>query len=392
MHAYFIDGKTSKRRICKIEFTPNALNISYSNNENTKVFSEWSIDRIHKIGIISSNFTIRYGDFPHEIIEFQTFEDLKKLIEHYPNASFHKSNYNKFRSHGIKGIAFAIVGVIIFSVLFFVYGTPLLADTFARSIPREYETFIGEKFQYSYLEYLEVDSNKSVQIQNFYNNLHYQSEYPISVVVVESEMINAFALPGGFIVVFTGALEVMETEEELAALLAHEVSHVNNRHSLRTVSRELALYVLLASLTGDAGGFSTVLIENSNMISTMSYSRNFEKEADLEGLKLMMASNLDPNGMIELFKKFEAASKHTSKKISNELGIETDSTTSIQDSTSWVEIPWEKVSEMLSTHPIPKNRIKYLGKEIASVEFKTTTPNDSLKYYFDKLIQATEKK
>lgn len=385
--AYFIDGNTSKRRECEIICYQESITISYVDDESIARKSQWYISAIHKIGVRTSQKALKHGEFPHEALEFLSIEDFDFFIAQYPEASFHKSSYNKFTSFGWKGIVGAMVGVVFISLIFFIYGAPMLADTFARNIPNEYETYIGRNFQKTYLQYLTVDTTKSNQIQQFYNHLGFESEYDISVVVVESNMVNAFALPGGFIVVYSGILNMIEDENELAGLLAHETSHINGRHSLRIISKDLATYLLLASLTGDMGGFSSVLIENSNMISSLSFSRKFEKEADLTGLDLMLQSNLNPTGMVELFKKFEASNDSIRNIIANKLTRDTSFVDlSVDSASAWNEIPWGKITEMLSTHPAPKNRMEYLINKISSTTHSNSfATNDSLHYYFNAL-------
>ncbi|MFT4696721.1 MAG: Zn-dependent protease with chaperone function [Urechidicola sp.] len=385
--AYFIDGKTSKRRECELTFLQDCTSISYVDDNLNKKTSIWKIEGILKLDVRTTSRTLKYGDFPHEVLEFHNDESFDTFIQRYPEALFHQSTYNKFTTFGWKGIVVAAVSVVVVSALFFLYGTPFLAEGIAKSIPKEYETSIGENFQQTYLQLLTVDSTKTVYMQSFYNDLGYKSEYDVSVVVVESDIVNAFALPGGFIVVYSGILDLIESEEELAALLAHEASHINGRHSLRLMSRELAMYLLLASLTGDVGGFSAVLIENSNMISSLSFSREFEKEADLKGFDLMVESQLNPKGMVGLFEKLGSLTDSIENKIVKKLNLDSTLVNTSLDSTNlWKDIPWKKASEILSTHPAPKNRINYLKDEILKVNSSTQFfVSDTLRHYFREL-------
>jgi predicted Zn-dependent protease len=179
----------------------------------------------------------------------------------------------------------------------------------------------------------------------------------------------------------------------LAALLAHEASHINEQHSLRTLSRELALYVLLASLTGDAGGFSAVILENSNMISSLSYSRKFEKEADLEGVELLLKSNINPNGMITLFQKFENRQDSLENKLRNKLSADTSLALEVaQDTTeqTWDEEWIEDITDILSTHPSPKNRIKYLKQKTQNLKESNYIYQERLKELFLELKEGEE--
>ena len=125
--------------------------------------------------------------------------------------------------------------------------------------------------------------------------------------------------------IYSGILEMIEEEDELAALLAHEVSHINGRHSLRTISRDLSTYLLLSILTGDVGGFSSVIIENSNLISSLSFSRSLEKEADLDGIKLMINADINPQGMVELFKRFENLGDSMANNIREKIVVDSTS-------------------------------------------------------------------
>jgi len=382
-----MDGKTSKRRACELTFLDDSISIKYDDDALNKQTSTWDTARILKLDVRTTSRTLKYGDFPYEVLELSTDEEFEAIIQRYPSALFHQSSYNKFKAFGWKGIVAAAVSVVAVSVLFFTYGTPILADGLARSLPKKYEASIGQNFRETYLQFLTIDSVKTAHMQSFYNQLEYQSEYAISIVVVESDIVNAFALPGGSIVVYSGILDRIENEEELAGLLAHEVSHINGRHSLRLISRELAMYLLLASLTGDVGGFSAVLIENSNMISSLSFSREFEKEADLKGFDLMVESQLNPQGMVSLFEKLGSVTDSLENKIVKELRLDSTLTNVSFDSTSlWSDIPWEKAAEVLSTHPAPKNRINYLKGKLLKVN--TSTPffvSESLRHDFQKL-------
>ena len=188
-------------------------------------------------------------------------------------------------------------------------------------------------------------------------------------MVVDSEIVNAFAIPGGFIVVYSGILDIMEDERELAALLAHEASHINERHSLRMMSRNLSTYLLLSILTGDVGGFSSVIVDNSNMFSTLSFSRGLEQEADLEGLDLMVKSDIDPQGMVELFKKFASHEEEVKAELTEQLSSDSLSAKADEEASNDSESSsWRQAIELLSTHPNPENRMEYLTDEIKKLK------------------------
>jgi len=391
LDAFFNDGKTSKRRNCKIEFHLGKLKISYVNDKQVAQTAEWEISKINKIDVRTSSTTLKYGEFPQEVLKLANQNDLNYLISRYPEAGFHKSTYNTFVSYGWTGLIVLIFIGILFGLVFFFYGAPALAEAFARTIPEEYETYIGRNIQETYLQYLEVDTSRSRMVQRFHDELEYESRYDIHIVVVESDIANAFALPGGFIVVYSGILEMIEKEDELAALLAHEVSHVNGRHSLRTISRNLSTYLLLSILTGDVGGFSSVIIENSNLISSLSFSRNLEKEADIDGINLMINADINPQGMVDLFKRFEYLGNSIANNIRKKPDIDsTGSFVKNDSSQTWRKVARKKTEQLLSTHPFPSNRIEYLESALLDLSIRDFQNKGSLEYLFDDIKNETD--
>lgn len=151
-----------------------------------------------------------------------------------------------------------------------------------------------------------VDSAGTQQLQQFAGKLTLSSRYPIRVTLVKSNTVNAYALPGGEIVVYSGILEKMDSYESLVALLAHESSHVNERHTLRSLLRSAANSIIISIVFGDVTGTSGALAGNIENLNGLHYSRSLEREADNEGMQLMLANNVDISGMkqlMELLKK-----------------------------------------------------------------------------------------
>src|SRR6185436_227356 len=112
--------------------------------------------------------------------------------------------------------------------------------------------------------------------------------YPIRLHVVESDDINAFAMPGGKIFINTGILEKMDSYEELVALLGHEITHVTGRHSLKSICSNAAGSIVLSMMFGGMGGMASGLVSQINEFKNLDYSRDLETEADTEGLQLMI--------------------------------------------------------------------------------------------------------
>jgi beta-barrel assembly-enhancing protease len=150
-----------------------------------------------------------------------------------------------------------------------------------------------------------IDTAGTGKLQSFADRLNLSTDYPIQLTLVNSDIVNAYALPGGQIVVYRGILEKIKTPEGLAALLAHESSHVNERHSLRSLLRNAATGIIIAVIFNDATGVSGAIVSNANALNGLHYSRSLEEEADRKGMDLLVANNVNVTGMKELMEELK---------------------------------------------------------------------------------------
>jgi beta-barrel assembly-enhancing protease len=118
---------------------------------------------------------------------------------------------------------------------------------------------------------------------------------------VRDKSINAFALPGGFIVVYTGLIRAAETPEQLAGVLAHEMAHVTLRHGMRRIAQSLGVVALIQLLFGDVSGVAAVVVELLREGALSSYSRDQEREADQIGVETLVAHGVDPQALADFF-------------------------------------------------------------------------------------------
>jgi predicted Zn-dependent protease len=140
------------------------------------------------------------------------------------------------------------------------------------------------------------------------------AKVPFTIKVIESDDINAFALPGGFFYVNTGLILAAENEAELAGVMAHEIAHVAARHATREMTR--ANYVQTAVTIPLIFVNSWGLYEAANLglslalpVTFMKFSRVFEAEADYLGLQYMYKAGYDPQSFIAFFEKIKALEK-----------------------------------------------------------------------------------
>ncbi len=165
------------------------------------------------------------------------------------------------------------------------------------------------------------------------------------VHVVKSPEVNAFALPGGPIVVFTGLIEHADDVNEIAGVLGHEMAHATLRHGLERISQSLGMAAAVNFLLGDTSGIIMAGSELFQMASINSYSREQEAAADEEGVRMMHAAGLDPLALTKFFETLH-------KEHGDVPGV----------------ISW------LSTHPQHQQRIDAVKEQVAALPPKEYLP------------------
>lgn len=153
------------------------------------------------------------------------------------------------------------------------------------------------------------------------------------VYVDESDVVNAVALPGGNIVVFSGLLDKIESTHEIAFVLAHELGHYHNRDHLKVMGRSLLMVILSIALSGH-GSSATNFFLNSINFMQIRYSRGQEKKADLFALDLLMRRYGHAEGAVKFMEKLVVKNK------------------------TW------KLLYYFATHPHPQTRLKYIKNQI----------------------------
>jgi predicted Zn-dependent protease len=124
------------------------------------------------------------------------------------------------------------------------------------------------------------------------------TEYTYRFEVFDSKMINAFTVPGGNILISTGLIGFCDTAEELAAVIAHEMGHVEERHVVSRLLKELGIEIL-------SSGDPYVIGEVTSLLTSTSFDRKQEEAADLFAAKLLEASCIEPRTLASLFRKLE---------------------------------------------------------------------------------------
>jgi predicted Zn-dependent protease len=143
--------------------------------------------------------------------------------------------------------------------------------------------------------------------------LHSDAKVPFTIKVIDSDEVNAFALPGGFFYVNKGLLLAADNEAELAGVMAHEIGHVAARHAVENQTKGTLLEYLAMGGSIFLGGIPGMIYQNTAGLGLlglfMKFSRSAEEEADRLGVQYMYAAGYDPTAMATMFEKLEAKNK-----------------------------------------------------------------------------------
>jgi Zn-dependent protease with chaperone function len=216
-------------------------------------------------------------------------------------------------------------------------------------IPIEWERVIGESARDEFLAGRTIvkDGPTVEAVQEVTRRLTGpipQNPYQFQVTLVRSETVNAFALPGGQVIVFTGLVAEATGPEEVAGVLSHELNHVLLRHGLKRVVKNLGVVAVVTILVGGGHGTFGLAQRLATEMLTLKFSRQQETEADLAGLHLLYQAGISPSGLIQFFDRL-------SKSSSQDAAV-----------------------EMLSTHPMSAARAERLKREAAALPEQSPVP------------------
>lgn len=208
---------------------------------------------------------------------------------------------------GWAGGALASVSLIIFVLV------PVMADQLATYLPPEGERALGdatfEQIRGALGEFdapvaLCTASEGQAALDKMVARLNPDKDlpYPVKLAVLDNDMVNAFALPGGRVVLFRGMLEAAEGPDEIASILAHEFGHVVNRDPTRDALRSAGSIGVLGLLFGDFAG-GTVVLLLSNQLINAKYSQAAETGADIYAHDLMAQAGLNPSALGVIFRR-----------------------------------------------------------------------------------------
>ena len=295
--ARFFDGQSSKAHTVSLKISDE--NISFIANGITH---SWPVQDIEKYSD-DDNPNLILGslklapDARLVISDQQLMADIEKRFPQF------EENYKKQNKMGGKVVAYAMAAAACL-ILIGIWGVPFAAERFAPFVPASVEQRLGKATRGQIVGIFTLNKGADIceaeagaqalrkmvaQIEPT-QNLH----VPLNIIVIKSPIANAFALPGGYMVIMSDILKKMKSSDELAAVIAHEMGHIKHRHSMKMLMSSLGYSFIFSTLLGDFTG-ATVILGASQELTQASYTRDKEYEADREAGKSLQSLNRDPS-------------------------------------------------------------------------------------------------
>jgi len=238
-------------------------------------------------------------------------------------------------------VLLSIVLIIVLSLSCIIIFRKAIIFEIAQTVPVEWEQKAGARiFEAITLEKTLIDDvilNKQVnELGSTLTKVVPDKDFTFKFYIVEDSTLNAFALPGGNVVIHSGLILKAKSAEEVLGVLGHEIAHVTERHHVRGIITRMGLNFLLSYLFLADSDLADIIITTGGTLQSLKYDREFETESDNKGWEYLVKAGVNPKGMIAFFQTLQ-----------KESGSEA-----------------EPMLDFLSTHPATADRIKELNKKL----------------------------
>jgi len=368
----FYDGKSANKYPVKLRLTARQLVLNFPDGHQIQwPYTSLQLSRTNSTGPVRLEHSTSNPDIIPEALVIENPDFLREAHRVAPGALGNVWNQPHKRSfrYVLMILALVVLPPLIFAI--WVYAIPAMTNAVADRIPTTWEEKLGQDyFQTLFKKSIkEPDPQVGKALDAISKRLLTavpDQPYHFRIHVHPSKMVNAMALPGGTIVVFQGLINATETPEELAGVLAHEFQHVLKRHSTRNIIRSEAINLFGMIISGNSDSMTSAILQAGSVLEHLRYSRQLESQADAEGMKMMLATHVDPRGMIRVFEKLEEeqhrqleSMKKDKKSADSE---KKDSAEKDSKKTDKKGITLPEWTNYLSTHPEGNDRVEVLKK------------------------------
>ena len=207
-----------------------------------------------------------------------------------------------------RNVSMGVAGFIALALLMLMFAAPALLSASIDMLPVSIDRSVGDASSESFGPAI-TDARVVALADAIVARLREtnpNSPHTYRVRVVQNEDVNALAMPGGSIVIFSGLILHAENAEQIAGVLAHEMAHVERRHGLRNVAHSaglmIAMRLLIAAFIGDVDGFTSLATDVSALALVNQYNQDQESEADSDAVQHMHQAGLDPSALASFFR------------------------------------------------------------------------------------------
>ena len=304
---FYFDGINPIKHEVNVTITRDGLKI-----QTLKVgtYFWWNLSEINQTNdiYVDNEVKLEKGEDIPEILIIKDVSFIKSLKQISPDFQT-KFQTSASRSKWLKTIVYLSIASIIIITVFYKWLFPSLAELIAQNIPVSWEVKLGQNYKkYFVSQFKECEKKELKDKIELINDQLVETipntDYKYNITILDFDMVNAFALPGGEIIIFKGLIEKSKRPEELAGVMAHEIQHIEQRHMTKILIKDKSLDILISSMTGDSSGAGTALMA-AKTLGSLAYRRSEESSADTEGLKMLVDARIDPYGMIDFFKIIE---------------------------------------------------------------------------------------
>ncbi|MGH7325211.1 MAG: M48 family metallopeptidase [Candidatus Rokuibacteriota bacterium] len=300
---HYLDGRSADRRRATVRLTATGLEITTDGGATRR----WPYAEIRQTQGSYTGEPVRL-ERGGEAAESLTIDDvslLTALRQAAPRrrARFHDPRPRRLRIPLTLAAGLAAIGL---AAILYRWAIPAMAGVAAWFVPVAWEVRVGDAVfdRMARPESRCKDPERQRVIDTILARVVEKQgtgPYHLRVTVMDGREVNAFALPGGQIVLLRGLLDITDSPEMLAGVLAHEVQHVLRRHTTRAIIQHASTGLMVAAIAGDVSGLVAFALEGARVVGALGYSRRAEEEADAEGMRMLLEAGIDPSGFITFF-------------------------------------------------------------------------------------------
>lgn len=346
-HAAFKNGRASGTLVI------SALDIAFSNDQGNVRFPLQGAELSHG-GASDRLLFISHPSQP----DWKLYTSDRSILDnpHLHNHPALKARLQQAKKrHRLNWSIFAaFVAAIIAVPLALILGMDRITGALARHVPVEWEQKLGSEVfdQYKINGHLMPDAEAKALLEPLVQPLldaNTDTRFTFHFHISRDDEVNAFALPGGHVVINSGLILKAQGAPELLGVVAHEMAHVTQQHGIRNIMGTAGIYLTVNALLGDMTGLLAVIADAAPFLINQTYSRNFESESDREGVALLHRAQIDPQGLVTFFETLKQEEEKKLKELAGEDNSELAKGT----------------LSLLSTHPATDDRIAQLRDLIA---------------------------